>query len=108
MRLYLERKRTNVKAVAEFDEQSGTFTVLKGSIVSDTIAHTGKFRGAKSIENSRTGTVSNGKVIKDVAFKSSSTAANYVTGSSTNGLTAWKNDKGVTLKDLLSKEKTDE
>lgn len=108
MRLYLERNRSNVRAVAEYDENAGTFTVLKGSTVSDTIAYTEKFRGAKSIEKSRTGTVSDGKVIKDVVFKSSSTAANFVTGSSTNGLTAWKNDKGVTLKSLLSKENTDE
>lgn len=108
MKLYLERTRSNVKAVAEYDKSAGTFTVLKGSMVSDTIAHTEKFRGAKSIEKSRSGTVSNGIVIKDVVFRSSSTAANFVTGSSTNGLTAWKNDKGVTLKNLVAQEATDE
>lgn len=108
MKLYLKRNRSNVDAVAEYDKEAGTFTVLKGSVVSNTIAHTEKFRGAKAIEKSRTETVSNGKVIKDVVFKSSSTAANYVTGSSTNGLTAWKDANGVTLKSLLLQEDTDE
>ena len=108
MRLYLERKKSNVKAVAEYDEKTGTFTVLKGSIVSDSISYAKKFRGTKSIEANRAGTVSNGEVIKDVFFKSSSTAANYVTGSSTNGLIAWKDDKGVPLKALLSKGEADE
>lgn len=102
MKLYLERKRYNIIATAEYDEMSGSFTVLKGSTVSENIAYTEKFRGSKSIEKSRTGTVKDGVVVKDVVFKSSSTAANFVTGSSTNGLTAWKNKEGITLKDILS------
>lgn len=108
MRVYLERKKSNVKAVAEYDEKSGTFTVLKGSIVSDSISYSEKFRGAKSIEKNRTGTVSNKKVTKDVVFTSPSTAANFVTGSSTNGLMAWKDHNGVPLKVLLSKGEADE
>lgn len=42
------------------------------------------------------------KVIKDAVFKSSSTAANFVTGTSTNGLMAWKNEDGIKLKQLIS------
>jgi hypothetical protein len=104
MRLYLKRKRTNIEAVVEYDPAKGTFTVLKGSIVSKTVAHTAKFRGADSIEKYRKDTVKNNAVTKDVVFKSASTAANYVTGASTNGLIAWKNEKGTTLKELLAAE----
>lgn len=101
MKLYIQRKN-GVDASAEYDVATGTFTVLKGSKVSGTVAHSEKFRGAKSIEKSREGTVIDSTVIKDVVFKSSSTAANYVTGASTNGMTAWKDKEGRTLKELLS------
>ncbi len=100
MRLYINRKN-GVAAVAEYDELAGSFTVLKGSKVSESVAHSEKFRGAKSIEKSRIGTVNNGTVIRDVVFKSSSTAANFVTGASTNGMTAWKDESGKTLKEIL-------
>ena len=105
MRLYLKRQRAEIDAVADYNAETQTFTVLKGSKVSAKVAHTEKFRGAKSIERSRESTVVDNVVINDVIFKSSSTAANYVTGSSTNGMTAWKDENGVTFKELFgSKE----
>lgn len=39
---------------------------------------------------------------KDVHFTSVSTAANFVTGASTNGMTAWKTTGGKTLKEAVS------
>jgi len=101
MKLYLKRPRSNVDAVAEYDINNKTFTVLMGSTLSEKIAHSEKFRGAKSIEKSRDGNVKNNKLINDITFKSSSTAANFVTGASTNGLTAWKDENGKLLKDIL-------
>ena len=35
-------------------------------------------------------------------FRSPSTAANFVTGNSTNGLLAWKDENGRTLKEILN------
>ena len=102
MRLYLKRPRSNINAVAEYDVANKLFIVLKGSIISETIAYSEKFRGAKSIEKSRVGVVDGTRVIKDVPFKSASTAANFVTGASTNGLTAWKDENGKTLKAILA------
>lgn len=104
MKLYLIRPRTNVNATAEYDIMTGSVTVLKGSIVSETIAYSEKFRGAKSIEKHRAGVVNGTKVITDVIFKSASTAANFVTGASTNGLTAWKDENGKTLKTILTEK----
>ncbi|EFA23833.1 hypothetical protein BIFGAL_02942 [Bifidobacterium gallicum DSM 20093 = LMG 11596] len=40
-------------------------------------------------------------VSKDVHFKSASTAANFVTGASTNGMAAWKTKDGKSIKDAL-------
>lgn len=104
MKLYLTRPRSNVKAVAEYDIANNSFIVLKGSIVSETIAYSEKFRGAKSIEKARVGVLDGAMVIKDVHFKSASTAANFVTGSSTNGLTSWKDESGRLLKSILSEK----
>lgn len=102
MRLCLIRPRNNIKAIAEYDIANKTFVVLKESTVSETIAYSKKFRGAKSIEKGRAGVIDGIKVIQDVTFKSASTAANFVTGTSTNGLTAWKDENGKTLKVILA------
>lgn len=101
MRLYIKRSKANIDATAEYNPESKDFVVLAGSKVSEKIAYSEKFRGSKSIEKSRLGTVENSLVICDVVFKSASTAANYVCGSSTNGLTAWKDENGTTLKCLI-------
>ena len=102
MKLYLTRPRSNIKAVADYDMESKSFVVLKDSIISETIAYSEKFRGAKSIEKSRSGVVDGTRVIENVTFKSASTAANFVTGASTNGLTAWKDENGKALKVILA------
>ena len=102
MKLFINRTRSNIEAQAEYLPEEGTFTVLKGSKISGVIAYTEKFRGSKSIEKSRAGVVDGNVVTKNVTFKSASTAANFVTGSSTNGRTAWKDANGKKLKDILA------
>jgi len=100
MILYLIRKKNNVSATGEYDPASKRLTVFKGSRVSDSISYTEKFRGAGTIEKNRTKTVKDSVVVEDISFKSASTAANFVTGSSTNGLIAWKDDNGRNLKEI--------
>ena len=107
MKLFIIRKN-GINATAEYDSIAGTFTVLKESVVSEDIAYSEKFRGSLSIKKQRKDTVTNGVVNKDVIFKSASTAANYVTGSSTNGLTAWKTADKISLKDYLKEDHADE
>jgi hypothetical protein len=41
---------------------------------------------------------------KDIEFGSPSRAATIVRGIASNGLTSWKNSKGVTLKEIDAKE----
>ena len=101
MKVYLRRRNGGVAATGIFDELTRSLTVLKGSRVSDQVHHTEKFRGAKTIDVLREKYVVNGVVKEDVIFKSASTAANFVTGSSTNGLTSWKTEDGIQLKDLV-------
>jgi hypothetical protein len=102
MKLYLIRPRSNVDAIAEYNLDDKKVTVLKGSRVSNKIAYSEKFRGAKSVEKARANAVEANIVVKDMTFKSPSTAANFVTGASTNGLSAWKNKEGKTLKSILT------
>lgn len=104
LKLFLSREKSGIKAEAKFNVEKKEFVVLKGSMVSTKITHSEKFRGAKSIEAAREGVVKDGKVMKDIAFKSASTAANFVTGASTNGLIVWKDKDGNTLKSIISEE----
>lgn len=103
MKLYLKRKNKSVEAIAEYDVVTKNITILKGSVISEKIAYSNSFRGAKSIENARgNGVVMDRILTKDLTFKSASTAANFVTGASTNGMIAWKNEAGKTLKSILT------
>ena len=102
MKLFLESKSKGYRATAEYDPDSKKFMVLKGSTVSADVAHSEKFRGAKSIEATRAQHVENLTVREDVEFKSASTAANFITGRSTNGMITWKDKDGTKLKDLLA------
>ena len=105
MKLYLKRKNNSVNATVEWNQTTNTFMVLKGSVVSDTIAIHTTFRSAKTIEKLRAnGTVLDSVLMKNLLFKSASTAANFVTGSSTNGLVAWKDVKGKSLKAILAEK----
>ena len=101
MKVYLKRVKNNIEAIGEYDVETKTLTVLKGSRVSNSIAYTEKFRGAKTIEKHRKGNIENNVLKVDMIFKSASTAANLVTGSSTNGLVAWKTENGETLRNLV-------
>ncbi|MEE3486805.1 MAG: DUF4357 domain-containing protein [Bulleidia sp.] len=101
MKVFLKRRNSKIEAVGEYDPDSKKFIVKKGTVVSDEVAHSEKFRGANTIEKYRAEYVKDGVVTKDVIFKSASTAANFVTGASTNGLTAWKSEDGIPLKELL-------
>lgn len=101
VRVYL-RKRDGTSAEGEYDFETKKLTVMKGSIVSDQIC---VFRGAKTVEKYRDGTVMHRKLIKDITFSSASTAANFVTGCSTNGLRKWKDVSGRKLKNLIEAQK---
>lgn len=101
MELFL-RTKAGVNATGDYDPVTKALTVKKGSTVSPDVHTTGKFRSANSVKKYRE-LYCDGIVTKeDVIFKSASTAANFVTGRSTNGLVTWKNKDGMTLKSLLA------
>ena len=102
MKVILKTKNGTYSATGEYDNASNRLKVDAGSIVSDSISYSEKFKGAKTIERLRAQYVSDRKVKEDVLFKSPSTAANFITGRSTNGFIAWRSEDGRTLKDIFS------
>ena len=107
MKVYIKRRKGTVDAVAEYNPETKECKVLAGSIVSEKIASSDKFRGGISIKKAREGKIKDNKVIADILFKSASTASNFVTGSSTNGLITWKTENGKSIKDVLEAEKNE-
>lgn len=102
MLFYLRSPKKGIDAKGKYDKRTGEFIVLKSSIVSDVVSHSEKFRGSKTVEKLRKEYVVNREVKKDVLFKSSSSAANFVTGTSTNGFIAWKDKDGNTFKECVA------
>lgn len=105
MKVFMKKEKMGVDAIGTYDPQSKKCVVLKGSKVSETISKAPTFRGAKSVVKHREGIVKNYIVTKDIAFKSCSTAGNFVTGRSTDGFGAWKVEDGRTLREFLSPDK---
>ncbi len=101
MKLYLKTK-SGADAVGEYDPVTKTMVVRKGSVIAPDVHTDGKFRSANSVLKYREQYCDGLKTKQDVVFKSASTAANFVTGRSTNGLIKWKNGDGVILRSLLS------
>ena len=101
--VYLSRK-DGCSATAVYNTETKECTVKKGSIVSEAVSEGTTFRSAKSVQKMRIGTIVDSIVQCDVTFKSASTAANYITGKSTNGLLAWRDENGRTLHTLNDAE----
>ena len=87
VKVALKQRTTEVHAEAVYEGE--TITVLPGGIISDDFAdHIRGGRKAKSFrENPEY--VKNGKILKECVFTSPSTAAQFVTGRSTNGYEAY-------------------
>lgn len=81
------------------------FVLYSGAIISDIVSSSSKTHN--SISKNRTryrGIVDNNMTTENIIFNSSSAAACFICGYSVNGKIAWKNESGVTLKQLLGEE----
>ena len=99
----LVSKLNSANADAVYDGK--TITVLPGGKISRDFAnHIQGGKKAKSFREDPEYVDGERKIIKACVFTSPSTAAQFVTGRSTNGYKAWKVEDGKTLDDYL-KEK---
>ena len=87
-------------AYADYDISTNKCVVLAGSEVTPTVSQAPTFRSKNTVVKLREKYVKDCIVTEDVHFKSPSTAANFITGSSTNGFAAWKTEDGRTIRDL--------
>lgn len=101
MEVYLKGRVIGYDAKGEYDKETRKLIVYKGSRVSPDVSYTKTFKAAAKIEEARKGAVENGIVLHDIEFTSASTAANFVTGRSTNGMIAWKTVEGKSLNEEI-------
>lgn len=81
------------------------FVLLKGSIINDGIVgsapdYVRKLREQYQIE----GKIRNNKTTEDILFTSPSSAGSFVTGNSISGPLNWKDENGISLKDIEEKK----
>lgn len=100
MRVFIRMPKAGIAAQAEYNEGDNSCIVLKGSIVSKSISEAPKFHGKRAVAEKRKYYV-DGEIVKEnVYFKSPSTAANFVTGKSTDGCNSWKDELGRTIRKI--------
>jgi hypothetical protein len=103
--LFMEQNMRNsqitVKAFCK--RTSEGFVVLKGSLLNPIITES-TCSGIAKQARQQSRIDSNYILQEDFLFKSSSSAAEFVTGASANGLIVWKTRSGKTLKDIQASE----
>lgn len=77
------------------------YTLLKGSQIAPLLKSSCGESGKKLREKYASLISPDSTTLEDIYFKSSSTAAKFVSGSSLNGKLSWRTKDGVLLKDLL-------
>ena len=102
--LFCTRSGASAKGYFNFDSKN--FTVLKGSKIAERIrpnfkTRIGNYKLRQKLE--RNGTILNLIFQTDFIFDSPSMAASIILGSSANGWDEWKNEDGITLKELQKK-----
>ncbi len=98
MILFMINKKRNVNAVLE--KKGPKYILKKGSKVSEEISDS--FRSHDRVLKKREKQLDKNFILKkDMEFNSSSTAGEFVLGTSCNGMIRWKSKKGKTLKELV-------
>lgn len=103
IKVYLENTKGDYKATGMYNEKTNELKLLSGSKVFLDVPYIESFNTDRII-NQRYGKIDDDIVIDNIMFKSPSTAGSFVTGRSCNGLTAWKDKEGRSIKELIGKK----
>lgn len=99
------KSRGNVHyAKGIYDTENKSLTVLRGSKIALEITFNAITSKALQARKDTNIVDSYGNVLTDVSFSSASTAAQFVTGRSSNGYIAWRPSDKMNLKEYLSKQ----
>lgn len=104
MKVYIKSEKSQINATGDYSLEDHSLIVKKGSVLAVRLSESKSFKGINSVMKARDGVVSEGILQKDTHFTSPSTAANFVTGRSANGMVIWKTKNGKTLKAYLSEK----
>ena len=101
---YSKRNIYDVKATGVITTEG--FVLLAGSTVNEKTSEKSLSKGAATIRKKyfEAWKVKDLTTTEDIIFSSSSAAADFVTGYSISGPASWKNEGGVTLKELETQE----
>ena len=103
IKVYLAMRSTDVYAEATYEGE--TITVLPGGTISTDFAeHIRGGRKAKAYRENPEYVDASRQILKECTFTSPSTAAQFVTGRSTNGYEAWKVEKKKSLGKYLEEK----
>ena len=101
----------NQKGSSEYNAQAEYYgdkiIVLKGSKINNKTTTSATFKLnsiAQSMRDTKNLIDKNNVLLKDVEFKSASTAGQFVCGYSVSGMTSWRDEKKRTLKDILKED----
>lgn len=101
--IYKSKKR-DCYAEGEFNLNDNTIIIKKGAKISSKIDE--KFRISKAAQQREDKTLFNKNILKnDIKFKSPSVAAQFISGSSLNGLKVWKTENKRPLKEYIEGNK---
>ena len=95
---------TMTKYDAKCRRTGNGYLLLKGSKISSSFTNSCSDRIKKLREKYSSIISSDYVTLEDILFTSSSTAADFVSGSSLNGKICWRTKDGTLLKDLLDRE----
>ncbi len=102
MKAYLNKPHSGVHAEGEYDFKTKKMIVFKGAQLSMDIREY-KSRSAialQKVNELRAEYVKENILLEDLVFTSASTAGFFLTGRSTNGMIAWKNEEGISIGEI--------
>ena len=101
MLLYLKSKKNTYDAVCDYDGKK--YILKKGALIRKTNEDAKVTKKVLVLRNDKSIVDEKNILKKDIEFKSSTTAAQFVLCQSVNGNKVWKNEEGIKLSDTIKK-----
>ncbi|EPR08130.1 GIY-YIG nuclease family protein [Ruminiclostridium papyrosolvens] len=103
--VYLYIKNRNGVSAKGFQSPEG-FVVCKGSVIREQLSTNSLNKNIIKLREQylSDGTIVDNTFIREILFTSPSAASDFILGNSTSGPVMWKNEEGITLKELNERE----